>query len=152
MTDLRLRSRTAAGAARFGRFGLVGLSGLAVNAAAMAAISAVGVPYLLAALLATQVSTTWNFVGAEWWAFGDRRSPGRSRRLLAFFAMNNAAFVVRGPMIWLLTEYAHLDPVVSNVMSLVVMTAARFAIADTIIWHARGAPARQTSVPAGELS
>ena len=98
MTGLRLAPPGTV-AVRFGRFGLVGLSGLAVNAAAMAAISGLGVPYLLAALLATQVSTTWNFIGAEWWAFGDRRSAGRSRRLIAFFAMNNATFLVRGPII-----------------------------------------------------
>ena len=76
MTGLRLRSRTGTVAVRFGRFGLVGLSGLAVNAAAMATISVLGVPYLLAALLATmQVSTTWNFIGAEWWAFGTAARP-----------------------------------------------------------------------------
>lgn len=151
MTGLRLRSRTGTVAVRFGRFGLVGLSGLAVNAAAMATISALGVPYLLAALLATQVSTTWNFIGAEWWAFGDRRSAGRPRRLLAFFAMNNAAFLVRGPIILLLTEYGHLDPVVSNVISLVLMTVARFIVADTIIWQERTRPSTTRSVPVGEL-
>ena len=74
---------------RFGRFGLVGLSGLAVNTVAMAVFTAgLSVNYLLAAVLATQVSTTWNFLGSELWAFNGS-AIGRSRRFLAFAAMNN---------------------------------------------------------------
>lgn len=151
MSPVQLRSRARTVAGRFGRFGLVGLSGLAVNTAAMALISGLGVPYLLAALMATQVSTGWNFVGAEWWAFEDRRSHGRGRRLVAFFAMNNAAFLIRGPMIWVLTEFAHLQPVVSNVISLLLMTLARFAIADTVIWRVPAEPTTGRPVQVREL-
>jgi putative flippase GtrA len=51
----------------------------------------------------------------------------------------------------LLTEYGHLDPVVSNVISLVLMTVARFIVADTIIWQERTRPSTTRSVPVGEL-
>jgi putative flippase GtrA len=135
---------------RFGRFVTVGLSGLVVNALAMALFMAIGMPYLGAAFAATQVSTTWNFVGAEWWAFGGKGSDGRGQRLVLFFLMNNAAFLVRGPVIWLLTEVGHLHPVASNVVSLCLMTLLRFAVADTVIW-ASPRKARQASVQAQEL-
>jgi putative flippase GtrA len=126
------RWRTLAG--RVGRWGVVGASGLVVNSVAMALITAAGVPYLLAAALATQVSTTWNFAGSEWWAFAGTGRQGRGRRALAFFVMNNVALAVRGPIIWLLTEVAHVHPAISNVASLLVVMVARFAVADNVIW------------------
>ena len=47
---------------RFVRFGLVGLTGLVVNTVALAAFtSGAGIYYVISAILATQVSTLWNF-------------------------------------------------------------------------------------------
>ena len=151
MTGLRLRSRTGTVAVRFGRFGLVGLSGLAVNTAAMATIERArrALPLGCAARDAGLHDVELHRGGVV--GVRDRRSAGRPRRLLAFFAMNNAAFLVRGPIILLLTEYGHLDPVVSNVISLVLMTVARFIVADTIIWQERTRPSTTRSVPVGEL-
>jgi len=137
--------------ARIGRWGLVGASGLVVNSIAMAAITAAGVPYLLAAVAATEVSTTWNFVGSEWWAFSGLGSKGRFRRFMAFFLMNNAALAVRGPVIWVLTEVGHLHPTVSNALSLVVVMAVRFAVADNLIWERQRRTNQAVSVQVQEI-
>ena len=57
------RLRLGALGARFGRFGLVGLSGIVVNSIALAAFrGGLGFSVLVAALLATQCSSIWNFV------------------------------------------------------------------------------------------
>ena len=123
--------------ARLGRFASVGMVGLVVNVVVQIALTEIaGIHYLAAAVLATQVSSTTNFVGSEWWAFRAQRPSGLVRRFLAFLALNNLAFVVRGPMIVGLTEWAGLFHGVSNLISLVVMTLIRFTIADRVIWRA----------------
>ena len=121
---------------RFARFGIVGASGFVVNEVALALfVSAFSVNYLVGAVAATQVSTLWNFSLVELWAFRDvdaKRS--RSRRLLFFFLVNNAALLLRGPILVALTSGLGLNYLVSNIISLGVLTLVRFAIADNWIW------------------
>ena len=129
---------------RFIRFGLVGASGLLVNILAFfAAVHWAGLHYLVAALIATQVSTTWNFLLTEKWAFRDHRADrGVGLRLALFFAMNNAALALRGPMLIVLVAGLGLNELLSNVLSLVALTLIRFGISDSWIWAERG-PARK---------
>jgi len=121
---------------RFARFGTVGASGLAVNMLALAALAGTaGVHYLAAAVIATQASTTWNFLLTERWVFSDR--TGRSgvlRRAALFFVMNNAALLLRGPMLFLLVSVAGINYLAANLVSLLALTLTRFALADGWIW------------------
>jgi dolichol-phosphate mannosyltransferase len=123
--------------ARLARFGLVGLSGLVVNTVALALFTELGnLYYGLAAILATQVSTGWNFGLTELWVFrgrGDRRGMGR--RAALFFATNNTAMLVRIPLLVLLTEGLGINYLVSNVLSLTALTLLRFVLADAWIWR-----------------
>jgi dolichol-phosphate mannosyltransferase len=119
------------------RFLAVGATGLAVNMAAFALFANVaGLHYLLAAVLATQVSTTWNFVLAERWVFRDRRRRVRSgsTRFLAFLALNNLSLLLRGPMLYVLVSLIGTNPVLANLVSLLAIFVIRFAVADTLIW------------------
>lgn len=121
---------------RLSRFGAVGVSGFAVNEAALAVlVSTFGLNYLLGAVLATQASSLWNFALVERWAFRGAESR-RSvwQRLGMFFAVNNVALLLRGPILILLTSVVGLNYLLSNLISLGVLTVARFAIADTWIW------------------
>ena len=63
-----------------------------------------------------------------------------------FFLMNNAALAVRGPLLVLLTSGLGIHYVVSNVLSLLVLTLVRFALADTWIW-AKAPPGEVESRP-----
>jgi dolichol-phosphate mannosyltransferase len=130
----RLRLGTAG--ARFGRFGLVGISGIAVNSIAIVAFrGGLGFSVLAAALLATQCSSVWNFLLVERFVFRDT-SPSRSfrGRAAAFLAMNNLAFVLRGPLLLALVSAFSLHYVLANLISLCTLTLARFALADRWIW------------------
>lgn len=124
--------------ARAAKFGIVGVLGLAINLAAQAAfIELFGLNYLVAAILATQVSSTANFLMAESWVFDAGSAPaGRGWRYLAFMGMNNAALVLRAPVMWFLTSRLGLHYTFSNFMSLAAMTLIRFGISDTVIWRA----------------
>lgn len=141
--SLLLGLRLGAASARLTRFSVVGATGLGVNMAALAAFTdLVGLYYLLSALLATQISTAWNFVLTERWVFRGREL-GRSRktRLVLFYAMNNGALALRGPAFVLLVSAVGLNYLVANFVSLIGLTVARYAVADVWIWS-KNLPAR----------
>jgi dolichol-phosphate mannosyltransferase len=128
------------------RFGAVGASGLIVNQILVVALTELaGIYYVVSAILATFWSSTWNFYGADAWAFADRRvnRPIRNR-YLAFLGLNLALLVARVPMLWVLTEVFELHYAVSNLLSLVVLFGVRLAVADVWLW---GDSARSSLAP-----
>jgi dolichol-phosphate mannosyltransferase len=134
---------------RFARFGAVGLSGLVVNTAVLAFLTDfVGLFYVVSAVLATQVSTLWNFCFTEFWVFSDREARrGRGSRMALFFLMNNAALALRGPLLIALTSGLGVHYVLSNVISLASLTLLRFALADSWIWAKEHPPKSRAGGP-----
>jgi dolichol-phosphate mannosyltransferase len=117
-------------------FAAVGGTGLLVNAGAFALLASVAhLHYLLAALVATQVSSTWNFLLLDRLVFR-RASPARSTglRAAAFFAVNNLLLAGRWPLLVLFVSVLSIDPLVSNVLTLSVLFALRFGAASSWIW------------------
>jgi glycosyltransferase involved in cell wall biosynthesis len=120
------------------RFLMVGLSGLVVNTGLMHLFADfLGIHYLVAAGLATQGSTLWNFTGTEKWVFNHR---DRSRkylwlRLISFYIVNNSMLLLRGPMLVVFVTWLGMHHLVGNLLSLVLMTALRYIIADKVIWR-----------------
>jgi len=120
------------------KFLLVGASGLIVNQVLFVAlIELIGVYYLASALFATLGSTTWNFILADRWAYGDRRTSTASiQRYGMFLAINLALLALRGPILVGLTEVVGIGIAWSNLISLLALTVLRLAIADLWIWRA----------------
>jgi glycosyltransferase involved in cell wall biosynthesis len=119
------------------RFLVVGASGLAVNSAALAALRELaGLHYLVAALAATQFSTLWNFGLTEAWVFRHRDSQGRaSARLAAYWSMNNLGFGLRGPLLTALVAGLGVHYLVSNLLSIFILTLLRYLVSDRWIWR-----------------
>jgi glycosyltransferase involved in cell wall biosynthesis len=139
LADLRFGPRER----RLAGFVAVGVSGLAVNTLLLAAFTeGLGLYYLASAVLATQGSSLWNFTLADRLVFkdGDARHS-RMHRFLLFLGVNNAALALRGPLLVALTSLVGFNYLVANVVSLVTLTLARFALADLWIWS--------SSTPAG---
>ena len=130
------RLRLGGLATHVGRFGVVGASGLLVNTVVLAALAdLVGLYYVAAAVVATQASTLWNFTFTELWVFSDREHRGRGlRRMAMFFVVNNVALGLRVPVLIALTAGLGIHYVVSNLLSLGLIFAARFTLADLWIW------------------
>jgi dolichol-phosphate mannosyltransferase len=130
------RLRLGGLATHVGRFGVVGASGLLVNTVVLAALAdVVGLYYVAAAVFATQASTLWNFTFTELWVFSDREQRGRGlRRMAMFFVVNNLALALRVPLLIALTAGLGIHYVLSNLLSLAVIFAARFTLADLWIW------------------
>lgn len=122
------------------RFGAVGASGIVVNQLALAALTeVVGVFYLASAIAATQASSTWNFIGTEFWAFGNRRRQATNSmqsRYLLFLTLNNLTLLLRVPTLWLLASVVGIHYLVANLLTLGVVFVLRFAVADGWIWRA----------------
>ncbi|HUP86995.1 MAG TPA: GtrA family protein [Acidimicrobiales bacterium] len=124
-------------ASRAAKFAVVGGTGLLVNQLALAGAVHVGLYYLLGAIVATQCSSLWNFALSERWVFregADARRHGTLARLGLFLAMNNLALGVRGPLLYLLTTRLGVHYLLSNLISLLLLTVVRFALADSWIW------------------
>jgi dolichol-phosphate mannosyltransferase len=134
---------------RFIGFALVGLSGILINSLVLfLATDVFHIYYLLSAAISTVASTLWNFILVEAWVYRSKiEAAGRAWRLALFFVMNTLALSLRTPMIYVLTSLSGIHYVVSNLLSLGLLTILRFQLADSIIWKSPSA----TSKPKFEL-
>jgi glycosyltransferase involved in cell wall biosynthesis len=116
-------------------FGLVGVSGILVNSAALWAfhINVLQLHYLVAAALATQVSTLWNFLLTDRVVFRSNRGKGGWGRMWRFFLMNNLALLLRLPLLALLVHIG-LGVLSANVVTLVALFVVRYVISDRLIF------------------
>lgn len=123
-------------ALRLVKFGVVGASGYVVNTVALAFFTdLVGFHYLLGAVLATQTSTAWNYLFTDAWVYGARQArSGSLSRFGMFWLMNNITLVLRLPLLWLLTSVLGIHYLVSNMISLGIITVVRFWASDEYIW------------------
>ena len=143
---------------RLARFAFVGATGFGVNTLAMALFTELsGLHYLLAAVLATQTSTLWNFAGTEWWVFNDRRQQKEFKyRLLSYLVLNNLALLLRGPMLVALVAWFGMHYLWANMFTLLVMTVLRFGISDRLIWRgghtAPSSPLDEAPLPAVSIN
>jgi len=121
---------------RFAGFALVGASGILVNSLALyLATSKLNIYYLVSVVIATIASTLWNFSLTEALVYrAGNQAQGRLRRLVLFSIMNIAALALRGPIIYILTTFFAVHYVLSNLISLVLLTGLRFLTADSMIW------------------
>jgi dolichol-phosphate mannosyltransferase len=134
--DLLWNLRFGAASLRFLKFVFVGASGIVVNSLVMLLFTELfNVYYMVSAVLATIGSTTWNFVLTEFWVFSaGSRANGRLKRYVLFFIMNNIALLFRSPIIYILTSLFGVYYLMSNFISLVILTVLRYLLADGWIW------------------
>ena len=120
---------------RLGRFGIVGLTGVAVNEAALALlVGGLHLRYVVGYVLATQVSTLWNFAGIETWAFKSTSPPTNPRmlRFASLLLVNNTANLLTAPLFLLLTVVAGINYLISNLLTLGIVFLLRFVFAERI--------------------
>ncbi len=92
-------------------------------------------PYLLAAVLSTQVSTTWNFAGMELFVFSGRKGGSFWGRYLRFCLLNNTVMLARLPFLALLVSIVHCPKTLANVLTLIAVFVVRFGISDRFIYE-----------------
>lgn len=116
---------------RFGRmsaFAVVGGVGAVANLAIMWALIHLGMSYLPAAIIASEVTIIGNFLLLEYLVFADMRADsGRMRtRFVKSFTFNNLEALVRIPVLALLVQDAHIPSVLAAAITLVAAFVVRF--------------------------
>lgn len=130
------RLRLADEARRIVLFLLIGLFGLVLNSAVLAfGKSVLGLYYLLAAVVAAEVTTVCNYLLVAYSVFPDRNGNRKGQRFLKFLFMNNVALAIRGPIMYALTSLLGVHYLVSNILAIVLFTVVRYLLADTWIWR-----------------
>jgi dolichol-phosphate mannosyltransferase len=128
------RSERISQAMRFASFGLVGATGIVVNSAALwFFFHTLGWNHLLGASLATQVSTTWNFVLVDTMIYRKRAHGTRLGRAVRFFIMNNVLLLARLPVFQFLIDRG-FRVLVANAITLVLLFVVRFVLSDRAIF------------------
>jgi putative flippase GtrA len=129
------------------QFATVGALGLVVNQGLLwLLVDVIHFNHLLvAAAIATQGSTTFNFIGTESWVFGSRRAGGAlgvAKRFVVYDAVNSSALLVRLPLLQVLTAELHINYLIANLITLVALTVIRYVVADSLIWRRPSIPGR----------
>ncbi len=111
--------------------GAIGLTGIVVNTLALwVLISGLGTGLTVGALLATQFSTGWNSLLSLALVYRGRRGRAWWSSMLRIAAVNNAALLVRIPLLHLLVHTLGLGYLWANVLTLLFAFGLRFLIID----------------------
>lgn len=128
---------------RMSRFAAVGAFGTVLNLGIMSVMLGVGTHYLVAAIVATELTILSNFLMHERLVFRDMRE-GRPfwQRLTAIFGFNNIETLVRMPLVALLVEFVLVPSVAAQAATLAVAFLIRFAFTSRVIYRIRPAAGR----------
>ena len=120
------------------KFGAVGATGIAVNSAALwLGVTGLGLSVMLGAVVATQVSTTWNYILTDRLVFTGEKARPWWQRLLGFATVNNAVLLLRLPLLAWLVGVLSGHYLTANVITLVAAFAVRFIVSDLFLFSPR---------------
>jgi dolichol-phosphate mannosyltransferase len=115
-------------------FGLVGASGILVNTVVLWLVyHSLGQHELVAATVATQASTTWNFLLIDLLVYRQPKRGSRLSRGLRFYLMNNALLLCRLPVIVVLLSLG-IGVLTANALTLAMLFLVRFLVSDRVIY------------------
>ena len=126
----RLRLPEADVLARVASFGAVGVTGIFVNSFLMWLLASpylLGLNYLLAAVIATQGSSTWNFALVDSVVYRGPKRLTRLRRWLGFLGLSNVVLVLRIPLLALLVSTLGVHYLIANALTLLFGFLLRFS-------------------------
>lgn len=141
LLGLRLGGRTGSVL----KFAAAGATGIVVNSAALwLLVTGLGLSVLLGAVIATQVSTTWNYLLTDRLVFtGEKARPGW-QRYLGFASVNNVVLLLRLPLLAWLVGVLSGHYLAANVITLIAAFAVRFIASDLFLF----APRRDMTITA----
>jgi len=141
---------------RFGKmsgFALIGALGTVVNLAIMWVLVQAGVDYVIAAIVAAELTIVGNFVLQERFLFREMvgQASGVRVRFAKSFSFNNAEALVRIPLLALLVETWHISSVLAAAITLAVAFFARFFFHSLVVYAPRKQAAESSDVTVAEL-
>ena len=129
---------------RMSRFAAVGALGTVVNLTVMALLvhGVFDINYIVASVIAAELSIVHNFLMQERFVFRDMRSGSWLRRFATFLGFNNLEALVRVPVLVLLVEGIGLGAVLGQALLLAVAFVGRFLFTSRVVYR----PRRSTGV------
>jgi putative flippase GtrA len=138
---------------RMFRFAAVGAFGTLLNLTIMTLTLDLGGHYLLAAIVATELTILSNFLMQERLVFLDMRgSRPFWQRILASFGFNNLEALVRIPVLVFLVEALFIPSVLAQAVTLAVAFLARFAFTSLVIYRVRPSASVPAVVPGTSIA
>lgn len=133
---------------RFGKmsiFAVIGGLGAVANLLIMWGLTHTGVDYIVAAIIAAEVTIIGNFLLIERFVFNDMRdeASGVWSRFIKSFAFNNAEALIRIPIIALMVVTWHVSSILAAAITLVIAFIARFMFHSLVVY----APRKATGKP-----
>ena len=118
------------------RFGAVGASGTVLNLAVMAGLLHLGVHYLIAAIVATELSILSNVGLQERYVFADRREGStRWHRCSRSIAFNNVEALARLPILVLLVELVGSPELLAQAATIALAFTLRFQFLTRVVYR-----------------
>lgn len=120
---------------RFSRFTLIGVFGAALNVILVAALADLGVGYVLAGVVANEITIVSNFIMQEKIVFNGAEHRRRlSIRFLHSFAFNTLEGLARMPFLYVLVEFGHLNVAVAQGAALVIAFFVRYVFHMKLVY------------------
>jgi dolichol-phosphate mannosyltransferase len=131
-------------ALRFGKmslFAVIGGLGAIANVVIVWVLTHVGVNYVVAAIIASEVTIIANFLLIERFVFQDMRgqASGVWSRFAKSFTFNNAELLIRIPVVALLVGTSHITAVLATAITLAVAFIVRFVFHSLVVYAPRKA-------------
>jgi dolichol-phosphate mannosyltransferase len=148
---LRLKTSVSGTFRRMVGVGSVGMTGIAVNTAALwFFLEYAGLSLVLAALVATQISTMWNFLLTDRVVYRHHRRGSWPRSLLIYGLVNNVVLALRLPVMQLFITVLLMDYRLANIATLLLAFVARFAAIDRVIYRGKDRHAHHVGIRAAQ--
>ena len=140
---------------RFGRmsaFALVGGVGAIANLVIMWGLIRLGMDYIPAAIIASEVTIIGNFLLLEYLVFSDMRADSGSVwvRFAKSFTFNNIEALVRIPVLALLVQNAHIPSVLAAAITLVAAFVVRFVYHALWVYAPKRVAAAAAAAPVAQ--
>jgi len=135
-------------ALRFGKmslFAIIGGLGAVANVLIVWALTHLGMDYIVAAVIAAELTIVANFLLIERFVFQDMRSEasGVWSRFAKSFTFNNVELIIRIPVMALMVGTGHISAVLATAITLVVAFFVRFVFHSLVVY----APKRSKAAP-----
>ncbi|MDL9978227.1 glycosyltransferase [Microbacterium sp. ASV49] len=135
---------------RFGKmslFAFIGALGAVANLAIMWALTHMGVEYIWAAIIASEVTIVGNFLAQERFVFQDMRedASGVWSRFAKSFAFNNCEAVIRIPIMAAMVQGWHISSVIAAAITLMLAFVVRFLFHSLVVYAPRKVGAKSAT-------
>lgn len=97
-------------------------------------VAGAGVPYLAAAVFATEAVALWHFAWAEAWVFSERGRNGRRRRFVGDLLLTQFGLLLHLPLMYFFVSRGLLGYLPANFIALCFVSLVRYSLSEQWIW------------------